>query len=145
MNLPHRFGSIRGMMQNTKLIDYIEALVGKIQVFGVANCEFALNAVHVEPATREFDASRREINSRYACPATRELKQICARSKTNFKQTLSRVSVEADRLLDPGRVFVTIAFNCIEVFARAELAIACDVGSAGIRAPLLARAPLRKN
>jgi hypothetical protein len=105
-------------------------------MLGVGNCEFASRAVHLESAARDLNASRREIDARYASPATRELKKIGARSKTNFKQTFSGVPIEAGRLLDPRRVFVAIAFNCIEVFATSKLVLARNVGSAWIRTPL---------
>src|SRR5581483_10657510 len=93
--------------------------------------------------SRDFERSRREIDSGNQCAATRELQKVRAHAAAHFEQTLPGKLIEAHHLGHPGRVLlVAMTFDFVEKFARAKFVPAAVNSTSWIFAPLLAGALL---
>src|ERR1700733_3287006 len=130
------------MVQHTKGVRSVEALIRKSQVLCVCYHKLSRQTINLEPLPCNLNAARSKIDPGDYRPSARELKKIRSSAAADLDQALAAISRKRQVLLHPWRSdAIPVVFYLVEVFTRAEFQIASDMGPTGVVRPLLAGPP----
>src|ERR1051325_5171721 len=112
-------------------------------MLSVCEQEISGHTIKREAMARDLNRARRQINARAACAAARKLQKVCPHPAAYLQQPRPAETIEAHHGTHPRRILlITMSFNLVEEFARAEFMCLSVHSAARVFAPLLARPPL---
>src|ERR1051325_445778 len=111
-------------------------------MLSVCEQEISGHTIKREAMARDLNRARRQINARAACAAARKLQKVCPHPAAYLQQPRPAETIEAHHGTHPRRILlITMSFNLVEEFARAEFMCLSVHSAARVFAPLLARLP----